>query len=108
MEHFQHHAHLLVVILGGEEIIHDGHTVSQLLAESIQEAVGVAAAWRPGEGEELLAPRQRAERVGPVLGGWGRAAVQADVGIGLSAARGPQAAVQAVVALLGGQWVAWP
>lgn len=108
MEHSQHHAHLLIVILGGEEIIHNGDTVSQLLAERVQEAVGVTAAWWPGEGEELLAPRQRAERVGPVLGGRGRAAVQADIGIGLGAAWGLQAAVQAVVALLGGQGVAWP
>lgn len=56
MEHSQHHAHLLIVILGGEEIIHNGDTVSQLLAERVQEAVGVTAAWWPGEGEELLAP----------------------------------------------------
>lgn len=76
---------LLIVVLSFK-IIHDVDTVAQLLAQSIQELVGVSAARRPREREEF-----------PAVGQWaeglirrqrrGRGAVQTNVRIGLHAAR---------------------
>lgn len=94
-------SHLLIVVLGREEVVHNGDPVAQLLAQGIQEAVRVPAAWRAGKGEELLPPGEGAERVVRVLGGERGAAVQADVGIGLGAARGREAALRVEVAGLG-------
>lgn len=59
--------------------------MAQLLAQGVQELVGVPAAGRSREGEELLTA---AQRVGTAVGGVRRAggALQADVGVGVSAA----------------------
>lgn len=77
--------HLLVVILAGCKVIHQGDPVAQLLAQGVQELVGVSAAGRSREGEQLLTA---AQRVGTAVGGMRRAggALQADVGVGVSAA----------------------
>jgi len=77
--------HLLVVVLPGHEAVHQGDAVAQLLAQRVQELVRVPAAWRAGEGEQLLAAGQRAAAAAGVLGGGG-GALQADVGVGVHAA----------------------
>lgn len=91
-------AHLLIVILGAQKIIHDGDPGAQLLTQHIQEAVSIPVSHGAGEGEELPA----AGRVGRVWAGgavganglwawlWGGrpAAVQAGIGVGLRAAGG--------------------
>ena len=95
-------AHLLIVILGAQEILHDGDPGAQLLTQRIQEAVGVPASHRAGEGEELPVAGGAAAgvRAGGALGADGPgarlrgrcpAAVQAGVGVGLGAAGGGQA-----------------
>lgn len=59
--------------------------MAQLLAQCVQELVGVPAAGRSREGEQLLTA---AQRVGAAVGGVRRAggALQADVGVGVGAA----------------------
>ena len=95
-------AHLLVVILRAQEILHDGDPGAQLLTQRIQEAVSVPASHRAGEGEELPAAggaaagvraggALSADRPGARLRGRCPAAVQAGVGVGLRAAGGGQA-----------------
>lgn len=94
-------AHLLIIILRAQEIIHDSDPGAQLLTQHIQEAVSIPASHGAGESEELPAAR-RAGRVraggtvgadGPGVWLWGRrpAAVQAGIGVGLRAAGGGQA-----------------
>lgn len=77
--------HLLIVVLPRHKVVHQGDPVSQLLAQGVQELVGVSAPRWPGEGEQLLAARQG---VGThVRGLWGgRGALQADVRVGVHAA----------------------
>lgn len=77
--------HLLVVVLPGCKVVHQGDPVAQLLAQGVQELVGVPAAGRPREGEQLLAA---AQCVGAAVGGVRRAggALQADVGVGVGTA----------------------
>lgn len=41
--HILSHAHLFIVILRCQEVIHNGDPRTQLLAQHIQEAVGVSA-----------------------------------------------------------------
>lgn len=94
------HTHLLVVILGCQEIVHQGRSGAQLLAQRIQEAVRVPASHWAGEGEELPAAgwaggiwaRGAVRVAGPRARLWGGrpAAVQAGVGVGLGAAGGGQ------------------
>lgn len=80
------HTNLLIVVLSSFKIIHDIDTVAQLLAQSIQELVGVSAARWPGEGEKFPAVGQRA---GGLIGRQrgGRGAVQTNVRIRLHTAR---------------------
>ena len=54
--HPQWHPHLFIVVLPRCEIIAQGDPVAQLLAQGVQELVGVAAARRAGESEQLLTP----------------------------------------------------
>lgn len=78
--------HLLVVILPRCKVVHQGDPVAQLLTQSVQELVCVPAAGRSREGEQLLTTAQRvgAATVGGVRRAGG--ALQADVGVGVSAA----------------------
>ena len=92
------HAHLFVVILGAQKIVHDGDPGAQLLTQRVQEAVSIPAPHRAGEGEELPAAGRAArvwargavgaDRPGARLWGGRPAAVQAGVGVGLGAAGG--------------------
>lgn len=59
--------------------------MAQLLAQSIQELVGVPAARRAREGEQLLAAGQRVGAAVRVMRGVG-GAFQADVGVGVHTA----------------------
>lgn len=43
-------AYLFIVIFGGQEVINNGHCLSQLLTQCIQEAICVLRARRFGEG----------------------------------------------------------
>lgn len=74
-------SHLLIVVLARHVVVRQRDPLAQLLAEGIEEFIGIPAAGRAGKGEQLLAAAQRA---GAVLGrSWG--ALQADVGIGVHA-----------------------
>lgn len=77
--------HLLVVVLPGDEVVHQSDAMAQLLAQSVQELVRVPAARRAGEGEQLLAAGERVGTAVRVLRGRG-GAFQADVGVGVHAA----------------------
>lgn len=77
--------HLLIVVLPGYEVIHQSDPVAELLAQSVQEFVGVPAAGRAGEGEQLLATVQCVRPAVRVLRGGG-GALQADVRVGVHAA----------------------
>lgn len=77
--------HLLVVVLPRYEVVHQSDPVAQLLAQSIQELVGVPAARRAREGEEFLTAGQRVGAGVRVLRGVG-GAFQADVRVGVHAA----------------------
>lgn len=79
-------SHLLIVILSREEVFHQSDTVSQLFTQSVQELVSVPAPGGSGEGEQLPASGQGAGGVVRVLGRR-RGALQAHVGVGVSAAR---------------------
>lgn len=83
--HTYPHPHLLIVVLPRDEIIPQGDPVAQLLAQGVQELVGVAAARRAGESEQLLTPAQGVGTVVRELRG-GRGAFQADVRVGLHTA----------------------
>lgn len=103
------HAHLLIVILRRQEVIHNGDAGAQLLAQHIQEAICVSAAHGAREGEELPATG-RPDGVwawgavgvdGSKAWLWGgrSAAVQAGVGVGLRAAgRGQTPRAQRIIA----------
>lgn len=77
--------YLLIVVLPSCEVVHQSDPVAQLLAQGIQELVGVATARRAREGEELPPAGQS---VGTAVRGLrgGRGALQADVGVGLHTA----------------------
>lgn len=83
--HPQWHPHLLIVVLPRYEIIPQGDPVAQLLAQGVQELVGVAAARRAGESEQLLTVAQGVGTTVRELRG-GRGAFQADVRVRVHAA----------------------
>lgn len=76
--------HLLIIILSSEKIVHDGDTVAELFAQSIQELVRVPTARGSGEGKEL--PTTGAGYFTRLFGGV-RWAVQTDIRVGVHASR---------------------
>lgn len=77
--------YLLIVILWSQEVINDGHPLSELLAQCIQKAICVFWAWRFGEGVTPLAAAVGGGTRWVVRGLWRRrrGTVQTDVGVGL-------------------------